>query len=302
MRATSLLALAAALSLAACDRTPDADDTIDTDDTTGDTTDDTDDTDDSDDDTDDTTGGGDTDTDTDVTLPGELATISEMRSGANGIAECDLLRVEGLVGTGLGDLGFYAQDPDASNIPAGLAVGSIVTVVGEYEEFRNSNWGGGTNTVAELKVFPGGMNPIVGSQVVITGTGGTITPIDVSIATLASEASAEPYESMLVRLWEGGSAMTVTTDPSASGQFGEWDVSIDGGTTQARIDQSLFSVRTVYTTLGPDDTITSATGPLVYDYGFFKVGVREIGDVTGYTDFVDAPMPASRDLDTGYAP
>jgi hypothetical protein len=101
-----------------------------------------------------------------------------------------------------------------------------------------------------------------------------------SVAEAADPATAEPYESMMVLLTDA-CPLAMTATPS----FNEFPVAVVGTTTPTvLIDDEFFNYVTATPTLTVGDTIESATGPLFFSFGAFKVAPRSAADVVGYVD------------------
>ena len=313
------------------DDTDDTDTVIDTEtDPTGDDTDSDDPGDDTDptnpgDDTDPTNPGDDTDPtnpgdDTDDlnplcndttpwTLPGELTTIPQIRQGGRHLPG-DLLAMRNAVVVAIkAGSGFTIQDPCADEY-AGIyvftrgdvpdpAIGDVVTVIGEYTEYGGSANPNPQPTAALAEIIVG--TSITDSGVTPTGTTTPPAPIPVTIADLASSATAERYESMLVTL-RPECLLQITN--LGSPIFYEIDVAERGSSAPtARVDNEFYSLIDNDPTLSVGDTWESVTGALYFSFGAYKVAVRSPADAVGFVDGGGpACLPVDTDVDTDTTP
>lgn len=296
MRPLPLLVIAAAL--AGCDRVPPTSDDTDAGDDTeaGDTQPDDGDTDgDTEDPVVDT---DDAPPDTDAwTGPGLLTTIPDIRDGTGGILLEDLVAVRGVVVTAVQTRGFVIQDPTADRF-AGIyvfageaaakpAVGDVVDVVGEYGEYAGSTPADST-VDSQGQIALASANP--DHRWTKTGSGGTVEPVLVTLANFVSTADSEPFESMVVTL-VGPGRLEVTSDPAQN--FGEFDVTADGSTVEARIDQELYSLRTQLQGIAPGASFESVSGVVWFSFGEHKVAPRAATDAVGFE-----PSAGDTDVDT----
>ena len=250
----------------------------------------------------DTPGDTDTPDDTDVdTDPGAcsgagtITTIEAIRRNQSGFANGDVLHVCGAVVTAIGQSGFTIQAPGlteygglyvytARNYPNMPALGDNVDVIGQYEEYSGSGGTAPLQTLTELKVDPGsaGPNPQVG--VTVTGGTETVTPLLVGLDDVQNMTSTEPLECMLVRLDEGAPLVALDTPVSGAPSFDEFHISVQGGGTQAEIDNEFFLLRTAIPTLDAGDTFCAFVGPVYFSFSEYKLAPRSLADVVGYTD------------------
>jgi hypothetical protein len=225
---------------------------------------------------------------------GTVTTITDIRDGMGGFSTGDLVAVCAVVVTAVrDDKGFTVQDAGAISyggiyVYQGLggvvpAVGDLVDIVGVYEEFDGSGPDGAPlSSTAQLFVDRNWSTPQhPDSSVLVVGTGTLPTPVDVTASTLASSASAEPFESMLVTL-TAGCPLSVSTDPSAAGSFYEFDVTADAGMSTAVVDGEYYFLGDGYASLAIGDSFSTITGPLFFSYGEYKVAPRSAADATGY--------------------
>ncbi|MCB9680006.1 MAG: hypothetical protein H6733_00915 [Alphaproteobacteria bacterium] len=276
--------LSAALAVGACNRLPTDKDSIDTDtvDTVDTDTVDTVDTDTIDTNDTDTT----VDTDEPYDGPGLLATIREIRDGSGGFQVNDLVAVRSVVVTAVGTRGFYVQDPAedqwgginiyTNGTGAVPTVGDVIDVVGEYEEYAPDATAVPPNeTTAEIAV----LSAITDSGWTLRRSGAAVPVVDVTVDAMSAVATAEPYESMLVRL-APAAGLEVLTDPAVG--FSEFDVSTDGTFARARIDNELFSLAANLEGVLPGATFDTITGTVIYSFNQHKVAPRSLADQTGF--------------------
>lgn len=225
---------------------------------------------------------------------GSLVRIPELRLGISGAALGDLLAVQDLVVTAVGNNGFAAQDPNVPSLggvyvftggPPAVTQGDLVDVVGEYAQYSST---GSTNAPAETLLELIATTSVVDASVSVVGTG-SVSPIAVNVSSAATRA--ESLESMLVTL--SGSPLVVETDGTMS--FGEFTVSDNGGTTYTTIDNEFHSL-TSLPGFGVGATFDSVTGVLHYSFGAHKVAPRGDADGLNYVPaFIDTDVP---DTDT----
>ncbi len=170
--------------------------------------------------------------------------------------------VEGLIVTGVGSNGYFAQDPSLSEYAAlwvydsgdagdaGLAIGDEVRVTGNYTEYYG------------LVQIEFGVTEVTGS--------GSVTPLTVSACDVGTGgADAERYEGMLLRV-EG---VTVTDsnpdDPSDYGAFVVEDC--------LWVDDCVFDGYETHPAEGT--TYSSITGPLTYSYDENRICPASSGDI-----------------------
>lgn len=195
-------------------------------------------------------------------------TIYEIQDGTipTGVA----IDVQGVIVTGVGGSGFFAQEPGGGQysgvyvyvaaLPM-VMVGDEIDIVGVTEEF---------NDLTEIDAQAGVITP--------TGlTGVNLVPDLVALSEL-TPATGEPWEGVLVRI--EGAPLTVVGLPG----FAEFDVG-DGGADDARIDNFLYSVfdfPAVYPGFDVGSTFTAIQGPINFTFGAYKVAPRESLDLEGY--------------------
>ncbi len=211
-------------------------------------------------------------------------TVEAIRTGTHAVG--DLLEIEGAVVTGVGSNGFTVQQPGVptnaglyvfhnGDFP-GITEGDVVRVVGVYEEFAGSGGTAPLDTLTELIALAS--NP--DAEIEVTGTG-VVAPVELTVAQVASAATAEPYEGMLVRLEDGPNLEVVGVDG-----FAEITVKKPGGVDLAVIDNEFFSLAASTPDLGAGATYTSITGAMFFSFGSHKVAPRELADGAGYQPFV----------------
>lgn len=207
-------------------------------------------------------------------------TIYEIQDGT--IATGSNVDVQGVIVTGVGTSGFFAQEPGGGQysgvyvfvdaMPT-VAVGDEIDIVGFTEEF---------NDLTELNASMGAVVP--------TGmTGVALTPDLVPLADLGA-ATGEPWEGVYVRI--EGMPLDVVGLPG----FAEFDVG-EGGPDTVRIDNFLYSVfdfPMTYANFGVGASFTAIQGPVNFTFGEFKVSPREAADLEGY---VPGPPPTGTSVD-----
>ena len=178
-------------------------------------------------------------------------------------AENSQVSVVGYV-TGIAGNGYSVQDSTnpwsgifvyTNSAPTGIAVGNQVQVTGTYVEFFD-------------------YSEITGPSVTVLDPGTTLpfAPIDIANpATLSTAATAEPYESMLLRI--GAVAITVQNSDAPS-DFDEFTVT--GG---LRINDGFYSP--IDNTCAVGSTFTSITGVLAFSFSNYKLEPRSPADFTG---------------------
>ncbi|MEM9454265.1 MAG: hypothetical protein AAGF11_08810 [Myxococcota bacterium] len=205
---------------------------------------------------------------TGTTAGGMDDTIYEIQDGtiSTGVA----VDVQGVVVTGVGGSGFFAQEPGGGQYagvyvyvaaPPMVMAGDEVDIVGVTVEF---------NDLTEIDVQAGAVTP--------TGLTGVNLVPDVVVLSELTPATGEPWEGVLVRI--EGAPLTVVDLPG----FDEFDVG-DGGVDDARIDNFLYSVfdfPAVYPGFGVGATFTAVQGPVNFTFGAYKVAPREPTDLEGY--------------------
>lgn len=216
--------------------------------------------------------GGATEADTSGTgAPGEN-TIYQIQMGD--LPEGSMVHVEGVVVTGVAPSGnaFFAQEPDGGEYSgvsvyvdaldiSGLEIGDEVTIDGTVDEY---------NGLTEIDASAGAVDE--------TGTPGPLAPGVVALADLASEATAEPWEGVLVQVDEGSPVM-VDTLP------GDNEFSISAGGNSVLVDNYLYSAledAASFPDLGLEATFGTVAGVLNYNGDAFKVAPRSADDLTDY--------------------
>ncbi|MCA9656194.1 MAG: lamin tail domain-containing protein [Myxococcales bacterium] len=207
-------------------------------------------------------------------------TIYEIQDGT--IATGSSVDVQGVIVTGVGGTGFFAQEPAGGqysgvyvylNAAPTVVVGDEVDITGVTEEF---------NDLTELNAELGSVTP--------TGvTGVVLTPDLVSGADL-SAAAGEPWEGVYVRI--EGAPLAVVGLPG----FSEFDVN-DGGADDTRIDNFLYSVfdfPALYPLFGVGASFTAIQGPVNFTFGDYKVCPRQDADLEGY---MGGPPPMGASVD-----
>jgi cytosine/adenosine deaminase-related metal-dependent hydrolase len=146
--------------------------------------------------------------------------------------------------------GIFVYTPGQTSLPA---VGNRVSLSGKYVEYHGQ---------AELQP---------GTSWVATGTSTSLPfgPLVVSPATVAGGASAEPYESMLLRVQ---SVAVTVQNPDLPGDYDEFKVTGD-----LRIDDLIHTA--LNNNYAVNTTFTSLTGVLGYTFSSYKLEPRSASDV-----------------------
>lgn len=148
--------------------------------------------------------------------------------------------------------GIHVFRPTVEPCAADLAVGDRVYVTGNYREFAFTGDTSG-RTLSE----------ITGGLVSCSAAGAPLAPALVAVpADLAADATAEPYEGVLVEIRN----VTVTMPSGAGGRF-----VVTGG---VNVDDDLYSIGTVAT----DDVFTRIAGIFTYQ-NEYQLEPRDAGDV-----------------------
>ena len=248
-------------------------------------------------DADNTTGSGSDDTGPGSSSGGEDAPTVEVFAIQDGSIPTGIeVVVEELVVTGVTGLGFpqsfggfFAQEPegganggifvfagnDGPDV-AGLSVGDIVTLRGSIVEFPSD----ARQPLTELDIS-GGTLEVVGSE-------GTTPVTEVDVTDFADASTAEPWESVLVRI---SSPLTVT-EALERGEF-----TVSAGETALVIDDFLLDIpadASNFPNFGVGATFESLTGVVNVNAGSFKLAPRDPRDTSGYTA---APLPPGLSID-----
>ncbi len=219
----------------------------------------------------------------DTGLMGTSTTIPAIRTGSGGFGYADRLAVRGVV-SAIGPQGFTLRHPPAAanggiylftnGLGHGaLAPGDIVDAVGDYLEYDDNGF-----AVDRLQTWS--------QLIVITrGTGftpsGHITPLPpqaIAPATMATPATIEPYESMLVRIVDPSGPLTVTR--------------IDAEGFEVRAGSHTFLVTRDFYDLPADATsfpgfdlgsqIGALSGVVVFTQDQHRLAVRSASDAAGF--------------------
>jgi len=200
------------------------------------------------------------------------------------------------------DRGFIAQDPNASqyagiyvisfdNLGAGMPqVGDIVDIVGGYQEYREQD-PAPYATLSQLDVTSSTEN----ASVTITGSNGVITPAEVTLDAFATPQSAEPYESMVVRLAES-TPLEAATDRD---QYGQFYVANDASTTQVQVDDEFWFMYSGVTPPDAGATFDAIEGPVYFAFGEYKITPIGAAGFIGYTPADDTDTGVDTDTDAG---
>lgn len=221
----------------------------------------------------DTTGDTTTDTDTTGDTDGVENTIYEIQGGEIVIdAPVD---VDGVIVTGVSTAGFYAQEPGGGEYSGvwvyvgamgpditGLKIGDEVDITGVYAEF---------NDLTEIDASMG--------TVVATGVMGLpVEPAIVTVTTLSTPDTAEPWEGVFVRI--EGAPLGVVDEPG----FSEFLVADQADAVL--VDNFLYSVYdnpADFPDFAVGASFTAIAGPINYTFGAHKIAPRMKEDLEGYT-------------------
>ncbi len=146
-----------------------------------------------------------------------------------------------------------------------FSVGNTVDVIGWYEEYDNG--GAWPAPLTEINIADHTLDSGVSLS---SNPSPQPAPSVVAVADLLVEATAEPWEGVLITI------ENLTVEDADLG-YGEW--AVDGG---FRVDDKLFEFPTP---LSPGDTFTSITGVLDYSYGNYKLEPRDAADFVGHVPF-----------------
>lgn len=249
----------------------------------------------------DTTGGGDTDTvvtppdtalDTDV---GPLtADVEKLRSGIYTVGTIGMPNYLTFAG-GVVTAVRFRSNPPATNAVAvqwpafsskgGLyvwlsnaqtlpAIGDVIDFTGNYVEDPN----GGlvpNSTLATIRIEPSNTN----ANWSTTGTAALPAPVDLTVGDLLLATTAEPYESMLVRITDPA-GLNVTTNPNSNHEF---RVQVGGAGAEIIVDDHYFDLTNVHG-VNVGDTMTSLTGVVHYEGTSYKLGPTTAADAAGWVD------------------
>ncbi len=214
----------------------------------------------------------DTDTDTDANTEIYKARTGEYTAGdGSGDPLGDEVTIEGVVVGSEALYGFFVQDGysgpyhgvyvyTGSSLTAGVAEGDWVEVTGTVEEYMGS---GSTDTLTEIWIADA-------AGLTVSGTSEVPAAEVLATSELADGATAEGYESMLVKV------ENVTVVEADLG-YGEWSVG-DG----VRIDD-LFEPETPWDVLYAGDQLTGVSGVLYYSFDSFKIEPRTTDDYEGHS-------------------
>jgi predicted extracellular nuclease len=113
----------------------------------------------------------------------------------------------------------------------------------------------------------------------VTGTASVPTPVDLTLGDLLLATTAEPYESMLVRITDP-SGLNVTTNPNINHEF---RVQVGGAGAELIVDDHYFDL-TGFHGVNVGDTMTSLTGVVHYEGTSYKLGPTTSADAAGWVD------------------
>lgn len=207
-----------------------------------------------------------------TTAGGANATIYEIQMGE--VGEGADVTVDGVVVTAVAPAGnaLFVQEPDGGPYSGvyvyvdaldigELAIGDEVTIEASVAEYQD---------LTELDASAG--------SVVETGSPGPLAPQDVALSDLATEATAEAWEAVLLTI-EEGEPLEVSSVP------GDDEFALFDGTDEVIVDDYLYSVFDnpgAFADFGVGASFTSVTGVLNYNDGAFKVAPRSETDLAGY--------------------
>ena len=176
--------------------------------------------------------------------------------------------VSAVVVTGVGPSGIFVQEPDGGEYSGIFVFTGAMSAVSVGDEVDVSG------TTAEQD----GLTEIVAGAVNPTGTTDVaLAPEIVALGELAADATAEPWEGVLVRI--EGSPLAVEALPG----FSELDVG-DGSDT-VRIDDFIYDAladAAAFPGLGIGAGFSAIQGPLNYSFTAFKIAPRSAADLQGY--------------------
>jgi predicted extracellular nuclease len=167
--------------------------------------------------------------------------------------------------------GLYVWLSNAQTLPA---IGDVIEFTGNYvEDPTGGSWPNAT--LSTIRIEPSNAN----AGWSITGTSAVPTPVDVTISDLLLATTAEPYESMLVRITDPA-GLNVTTNPNGNHEF---RVQMGGSGAEIIVDDHYFDMTNAHgVTIG--DTMTSLTGVVHYEGTSYKLGPTTAADAAGWVD------------------
>ena len=161
-----------------------------------------------------------------------------------------------------------------SNAQTPPAIGDVLDFTGNYVE--DPTGGSVPNaTLATIRIEPSNMN----ANWSVTGTASVPTPVDLTLGDLLLATTAEPYESMLVRITDP-SGLNVTTNPNINHEF---RVQVGGAGAELIVDDHYFDL-TGFHGVNVGDTMTSLTGVVHYEGTSYKLGPTTSADAAGWVD------------------
>ncbi len=167
--------------------------------------------------------------------------------------------------------GLYVWLSNAQTLPA---IGDVIGFTGNYVE--DPTGGSVPNgTLATIRIEPSNAN----ANWAVTGTATVPTPVDLTIGDLLLATTAEPYESMLVRITDPA-GLNVTTNPNSNHEF---RVQVGGAGAEIIVDDHYFDLTGVHG-VNINDTMTSLTGVVHFESGAYKLGPTTASDAPGWVD------------------
>lgn len=180
------------------------------------------------------------------------------------------VEIHGVVVTGTASNGFFAEEPDRGEFSgvfvfsvggpdtSGLAIGDVVDFGGVTAEYQG---------ITEVDISAGTLEVVASDS--------PLEPDLVDAAVIADALTAEPWESVLVRV-EGH---LVVTNIAASNEF-----TVDDGSTELRIDDFLYEAPTSgdFNGFAVGASFAAISGPLNYLNDLFKIAPRGPEDFEGY--------------------
>jgi hypothetical protein len=195
-------------------------------------------------------------------------TIYEIQDGT--LPEGSDVIVNGVVITGVASNGVFAQEPAGGQYSgvfvfsvdgpdlSGAQIGDVVNLSGVASEYMNNT---------EIDITLGTYE--------LVDTGMPLDPDVVAAADLGAPDTAEPWESVHVRI-EGDFTVIAV---AASNEF-----VVNDGASDVRIDDFLYELPTAgdFAGFDVDATFTAIQGPLNFFNNTFKIAGRDAADFEGY--------------------
>jgi hypothetical protein len=197
-------------------------------------------------------------------------TIYDVQNGM--IAGGQAVTINCVVVTAVASNGVMAQEPDGGEFSgvfvfsvdgpdlSGAQIGDVINISGVTGEYMDAT---------EIDITAGTFETV-----------GSVAPLEpdvVDVATLGDDLTAEPWESVLIRV-EGD---FIVTSVPASNEF-----VVNDGTDDLRVDDFFYELPTAgdFANFGVGASFTAIVGPLNYFNDQFKIAGRDAADFEGYAE------------------